>query len=86
MVIAERGKKSKVAVDLQDSSSDDHIDAHLVLSIEKLQELQDQLEKVPLFFPFTNLWSLSKINIIMWWFGFIYFYYNILLLCLFLLE
>ncbi|KAM7506741.1 hypothetical protein LguiA_017194 [Lonicera macranthoides] len=46
MVIAERAKKSKVAVDQQDSSSDDHIDAHLVLSIEKLQDLQDQLEKV----------------------------------------
>lgn len=41
-MIADRGKKSKVA-DEQDS---EHIDAELVLSIEKLQEVQDQLDKV----------------------------------------
>lgn len=44
-MVADRGKKSKVAVD-EDS---DHIDGDLVLSIEKLQEVQDELEKV-LFF------------------------------------
>lgn len=44
-MIADRGKKSKVA-DEQDS---EHIDAELVLSIEKLQEVQDQLDKVSLF-------------------------------------
>lgn len=41
-MVADRGKKSKVAVE-EDS---DHIDGDLVLSIEKLQELQDELEKV----------------------------------------
>lgn len=55
-MIADRGKKSKVA-DEQDS---EHIDAELVLSIEKLQEVQDQLDKVSLFafefFNYAPLW------------------------------
>lgn len=41
-MIADRGKKSKITEE-EDSN---HIDADLVLSIEKLQEVQDQLDKV----------------------------------------
>lgn len=44
-MVADKGKKSKVAetAEVEDS---DHIDGDLVLSIEKLQEVQDELEKV----------------------------------------
>lgn len=41
-MVADRGKKSKVAED----ENADGIDTELVLSIEKLQEVQDELEKV----------------------------------------
>ncbi|KAE9466561.1 hypothetical protein C3L33_01523, partial [Rhododendron williamsianum] len=41
-MIADRGKKSKIT----EEEDSDHIDADLVLSIEKLQEVQDQLDKV----------------------------------------
>ncbi|KAF8409436.1 hypothetical protein HHK36_005512 [Tetracentron sinense] len=41
---ADNGKKSKVAERGEDEESDD-IDGELVLSIEKLQEIQDELEK-----------------------------------------
>ena len=47
---AHKCKKPKVAKD------DDHIDRQLVLSIEKLQEIQDELEKVQfltLAYPFV---------------------------------
>ncbi|CAI9109682.1 OLC1v1009547C2 [Oldenlandia corymbosa var. corymbosa] len=40
-MVAEVGKKSKVEED-----ADHHIDSELVVSIEKLQEVQDELEKV----------------------------------------
>lgn len=43
-MIADRGKKSKIT----EEEDSDHIDADLVLSIEKLQEVQDQLDKVSL--------------------------------------
>ncbi|CAL5369899.1 unnamed protein product [Camellia sinensis] len=43
-MVADRGKKSKVADRTQDEHSD-HIDTDLVLSIEKLQEVQDDLDK-----------------------------------------
>jgi len=39
-MVADKGKKSKVAED------SDHIDGELVLSVENLQEVQDELEKV----------------------------------------
>lgn len=42
-MVADKAKKSKVG---QGDDSSDHIDGELVLSIEKLQELQDELEKV----------------------------------------
>ncbi|XP_010258384.1 PREDICTED: NAP1-related protein 2-like [Nelumbo nucifera] len=42
---ADKGKKSKVAERGEEEDSD-HIDGELVLSIEKLQEIQDELEKV----------------------------------------
>ncbi|XP_028080528.1 NAP1-related protein 2-like isoform X2 [Camellia sinensis] len=44
-MVADRGKKSKVS-DRTEVEDSDHIDTELVLSIEKLQEVQDQLEKV----------------------------------------
>ncbi|KAF6160029.1 hypothetical protein GIB67_033113 [Kingdonia uniflora] len=40
-MVADKGKKSKVA-----EEEPEHIDGELVLSIEKLQEVQDELEKV----------------------------------------
>ncbi|KAK1293770.1 hypothetical protein QJS10_CPA16g00462 [Acorus calamus] len=44
-MVADRGKKSKVAErDVEENN--DHVDGDLVLSIEKLQEIiQDELEK-----------------------------------------
>ncbi|KAF8408090.1 hypothetical protein HHK36_007231 [Tetracentron sinense] len=44
-MVADKGKKSKVAERGEEEDSD-HIDGELVLSIEKLQEIQDELEKV----------------------------------------
>ena len=44
--MADNGKKSKVAERVEEDS--DHVDGELVLSIEKLQEIQDELEKVML--------------------------------------
>ncbi|XP_058096523.1 NAP1-related protein 2-like isoform X2 [Magnolia sinica] len=43
-MVADKGKKSKVAE--REGEESDHIDGDLVLSIEKLQEIQDELEKV----------------------------------------
>ncbi|KAG6602492.1 NAP1-related protein 1-like isoform X1 [Cucurbita pepo subsp. pepo] len=44
-MVAEKGKKSKPADKVEDDGSD-HIDVELVQCIEKLQEVQDELEKV----------------------------------------
>lgn len=41
-MVTDKGKKSKVAVE----EETDHIDGELVISIERLQEVQDELEKV----------------------------------------
>ncbi|KAJ4823919.1 NAP1- protein 2 [Turnera subulata] len=41
-MVADKGKKSKLNEEEEES---DHIDGELVLSIEKLQEVQDELEK-----------------------------------------
>lgn len=46
-MVADKGKKVK----LGDDEIPEHLDAELVLSIEKLQEIQDELEKVQ-FEPF----------------------------------
>lgn len=46
--MAGRGKKSKVAV-VEPEEDTDQVDVELVLNIEKLQEVQDELEKVSLF-------------------------------------
>ncbi|KAK1289765.1 hypothetical protein QJS10_CPB18g01357 [Acorus calamus] len=43
-MVADKGKKSKVAE--REEEDGDHVDGELVLSIEKLQEIQDELEKV----------------------------------------
>ncbi|XP_042497765.1 NAP1-related protein 2-like isoform X2 [Macadamia integrifolia] len=44
-MVADKAKKPKVAEKGEEEESD-HIDGELVLSIEKLQEIQDELEKV----------------------------------------
>lgn len=46
---AEKGKKLKVA-EKGDADSAEHLDAELLQSIEKLQEIQDELEKVRISF------------------------------------
>ena len=40
-MVADKGKKSKVA-----EEDSENVDGELVLSIEKLQEIQDQLDRV----------------------------------------
>lgn len=45
-MVADKGKKLKVAEAGADGEEPEHIDGELVLSIEKLQEIQDELEKV----------------------------------------
>ncbi|RWW14508.1 hypothetical protein BHE74_00052883 [Ensete ventricosum] len=50
-MVADKGKKSKVAEPgAQGAEPEQHIDGELVLSIEKLQEIQDELERVTLSF------------------------------------
>eukprot|EP01018_Ginkgo_biloba_P038099 Gb_17405 [translate_table: standard] len=48
--MVDKGKRSRA--DEEDGS--DHIDGELVLSIEKLQEIQDELERVSSYLPFTR--------------------------------
>lgn len=43
---ADKGKKQKVGGAEEDNNAAEQIDGELVLSIEKLQEIQDELEKV----------------------------------------
>lgn len=43
---ADKGKKQKVGEAEEENNGTEHIDGELVLSIEKLQEIQDELEKV----------------------------------------
>ncbi|CAL9083292.1 unnamed protein product [Musa textilis] len=46
-MVADKGKKSKVAEPgAEGAEPEQHIDGELVLSIEKLQEIQDELERV----------------------------------------
>ena len=50
-MVADKGKKSKVAdPGAEGAEPEQHIDGELVLSIEKLQEIQDELERVTLSF------------------------------------
>lgn len=54
-MVADKGKKPKV-VDNIDDENDEQIDTELVQSIVKLQDVQDELEKVTaLFFFKINL-------------------------------
>lgn len=46
-MVADKGKKLKT--ENNDEENAEQIDGDLVLSIEKLQEIQDELEKVFLF-------------------------------------
>ncbi|WOL17141.1 NAP1-related protein 2 isoform X2 [Canna indica] len=45
-MVADKGKKPKAAQPGNEEEGTEHIDGELVLSIEKLQEIQDELEKV----------------------------------------
>lgn len=60
-MVADKGKKSKVVETGQEDDSD-HIDGELVLSIEKLQEIQDELEKVLCFVSFSCHFLLNVCN------------------------
>lgn len=53
-MVVDKGKKKKVSPD----EEFDHVDEELLIAIEKLQELQDDLDKVSL--SLSNI-SLSKI-------------------------
>ena len=53
---ADKGKKAKTEAD--GGEENEQIDGALVLSIEKLQEIQDQIEKVSCF-AFQVIWSFS---------------------------
>lgn len=56
---ADKGKKQKVGELEEENNVAEKIDGELVLSIEKLQEIQDELEKVILFFSFLFLILIS---------------------------
>lgn len=49
-MVADKGKKPKLS-DKAEEENPDQIDEKLVLSIEKLQEVQDELEKVLPLYP-----------------------------------
>lgn len=59
-MVGDKGKKQKVGEKGEEENAD-HIDEKLVLSIEKLQEIQDELEKVsfPPLFPSPNFFFSS---------------------------
>lgn len=47
-MVADKGKKMKVAENGQDENAE-QLDPELIQSIEKLQEIQEELEKVSIF-------------------------------------
>jgi hypothetical protein len=51
-MVGDRAKKLKV------TENPEEVDAELILSIEKLQEIQDDLEKVSSPFPFISTFQL----------------------------
>lgn len=59
-MVADKGKKPKLSDKTQDENPD-QIDEKLVLSIEKLQEVQDELEKVPPLTPIYQVLSLFQL-------------------------
>ena len=69
-MVADKGKKSKVSDRIVEEDSD-HIDGELVLSIEKLQELQDELEKVR-FYPLLLLLFVCLVVFVFCCFFFLY--------------
>ncbi|KAJ7000911.1 hypothetical protein NC653_011386 [Populus alba x Populus x berolinensis] len=70
-MVADKGKKSKVTGEEETN----HIDEELFLSVEKLQELQDELEKV-LLFPFSSLYVFAHVCLCfcmhLWFFYLVY--------------
>ena len=48
-MVADKGKKLKLSEKGEEENNSETIDEKLVLSIEKLQEIQDELEKVYTF-------------------------------------
>jgi len=55
-MVGDRTKKQKL------TENPEEVDAELILSIEKLQEIQDDLEKVPFFF-FSYFDSIEAFNL-----------------------
>lgn len=60
-MVADKGKKPKV-VDSIDQEYDEELDAELLQSMEKLQEIQDELEKVTTLFFLKSI-SQSSISL-----------------------
>lgn len=60
-MVADKGKKPKV-VDNIDQEYDEELDAELLQSMEKLQEIQDELEKVTTLFFLKSI-SQSSISL-----------------------
>lgn len=51
----DKGKKQKLGEVKEENNGTEHIDGELVISIEKLQEIQDELEKVIFFLLFSPI-------------------------------
>jgi hypothetical protein len=62
-MVAKKGNDSKVLKRTEEKDSD-HIDSELVLSIEKLQEIQDELDQVLFFNKFYSCMRIVWIYII----------------------
>ncbi|GFY82998.1 hypothetical protein Acr_02g0012380 [Actinidia rufa] len=60
-MVADSGKKLKV-VERTEEEDSDHIDSELVLSIEKLQEVQDELDKVRFSLCHRSISNLSSLK------------------------
>lgn len=76
-MVADKGKKLKQS-EKEEEVNSDHIDGDLVLSIEKLQEIQDDLEKVISLFlclvPPENPGKKGRGDLLLLWLPSFYFY------------
>lgn len=74
---ADKSKKLKVSEKGEEENSD-HVDGDLVLSIEKLQEIQDDLEKVISFYlrfvPLKNHGKNGRRDLLLIWLLSLHFY------------
>ena len=64
-MVAKKGNDSKVLKRTEEKDSD-HIDSELVLSIEKLQEIQDELDQVLFFNKFYSCMRIVWIISLLW--------------------